>query len=98
MNYLKKKFNGPVPDHIDGVTCEACVYGERWAKHHPACPKADVHRVTAAKALGIQPEEVSDEQRRQAKAINLGPCFGGPSPEPGQSLEEFCEAYQRSNW
>lgn len=36
----------------------------------------DVHRATAAEVFGIQPEEVSSEQRRYAKTINFGLIYG----------------------
>jgi DNA polymerase-1 len=36
----------------------------------------DVHRATAAETLGIKPQEVTSEQRRQAKAVNFGLIYG----------------------
>ena len=36
----------------------------------------DVHRATAAEVFATTPEEVSDEQRRSAKAINFGLIYG----------------------
>jgi len=36
----------------------------------------DVHRATAADVFGIQAEQVSDDQRRSAKAINFGLIYG----------------------
>jgi DNA polymerase-1 len=36
----------------------------------------DIHRATAAEILGLQPDEVSTEQRRSAKAINFGLIYG----------------------
>ncbi|HXH01853.1 MAG TPA: DNA polymerase I [Candidatus Competibacteraceae bacterium] len=36
----------------------------------------DIHRATAAEVLGLSPAEVSDEQRRAAKAINFGLIYG----------------------
>jgi len=36
----------------------------------------DVHRATAAEVFGAAPDEVSDEQRRTAKAINFGLIYG----------------------
>lgn len=40
---------------------------------------ADVHRLTAAKMYGINPEDVSKEQRYSAKAVNFGIMYGqGP--------------------
>jgi len=37
---------------------------------------ADVHRATAAEIFGVKPEQVSDEQRAAAKAINFGLIYG----------------------
>ncbi|MEN8261570.1 MAG: DNA polymerase I, partial [Pseudomonadota bacterium] len=37
---------------------------------------ADIHRATAAEVLGITADEVSNEQRRSAKAINFGLIYG----------------------
>jgi DNA polymerase I len=36
----------------------------------------DVHRATAAEVFGIAPAEVSDDERRSAKAINFGLIYG----------------------
>ena len=36
----------------------------------------DIHRRTAAEVAGIAPEEVDDEQRARAKAINFGIIYG----------------------
>ena len=36
----------------------------------------DVHRATAAKMFGVPEDEVTDEQRRQAKATNFGALYG----------------------
>ena len=36
----------------------------------------DVHRATAAEVFGRSPEEVTDDQRRSAKAINFGLIYG----------------------
>jgi DNA polymerase-1 len=36
----------------------------------------DIHRATAAEVFGFKPEEVSDERRRAAKAINFGLIYG----------------------
>jgi DNA polymerase-1 len=36
----------------------------------------DIHRATAAEVWGLRPEEVSDDQRRSAKAINFGLIYG----------------------
>ncbi|GAB2515835.1 DNA polymerase I [Microbulbifer agarilyticus] len=37
---------------------------------------ADIHRATAAEVFEVSVEEVSDEQRRRAKAINFGLIYG----------------------
>jgi DNA polymerase-1 len=36
----------------------------------------DVHRATAAEVFGVTVDEVSDDQRRSAKAINFGLMYG----------------------
>jgi len=36
----------------------------------------DVHRATAAEVFGMEPGEVTDDQRRSAKAINFGLMYG----------------------
>ncbi|WP_192483272.1 MULTISPECIES: DNA polymerase I [Cysteiniphilum] len=36
----------------------------------------DVHRATAAETLGIKADDVTPEQRRQAKAVNFGLIYG----------------------
>lgn len=36
----------------------------------------DIHRVTAAEVLGKKTEQVTDEERRQAKAVNFGLIYG----------------------
>ena len=36
----------------------------------------DIHRATAAEVFGLKPEQVSDERRRAAKAINFGLIYG----------------------
>ena len=36
----------------------------------------DVHRATAAEVFGVAPEQVSDDMRRNAKAINFGLIYG----------------------
>ena len=36
----------------------------------------DIHRATAAEVFSVAPDEVSDDQRRSAKAINFGLIYG----------------------
>ncbi len=36
----------------------------------------DVHRATAAEVFGVEPDDVDDDQRRAAKAINFGLIYG----------------------
>jgi DNA polymerase-1 len=36
----------------------------------------DIHRATAAEVFGVAPDQVDDEQRRSAKAINFGLIYG----------------------
>jgi len=36
----------------------------------------DIHRATAAEVMGVSPEQVTGEQRRNAKAINFGLIYG----------------------
>ncbi|OYV77837.1 MAG: DNA polymerase I [Chromatiales bacterium 21-64-14] len=37
---------------------------------------ADIHRATASEVFGVPPAQVSDDQRRSAKAINFGLIYG----------------------
>ncbi len=46
----------------------------------------DIHRATAAKVYGIPLEEVSSEQRRNAKAVNFGIIYGQSAFGLSQSL------------
>jgi len=48
--------------------------------------KADIHRATAAEVFGESPEEVTDEQRRRAKAINFGLMYGMSAYGLGRQL------------
>ena len=48
----------------------------------------DVHRATAAKMFSVPEDEVTDEQRRQAKATNFGALFGSISQRAGQLLPD----------
>ncbi len=60
----------------------------------------DIHRLTAARVLGIPIERVSDEERQRAKAVNFGILYGMSETrlarEQGLSrveAHEFIEAY-----
>ena len=60
----------------------------------------DIHRRTASEVLGIFPEMVTDEQRRQAKAINFGVIYGmsafGLAKQLGiarREAQEFIDTY-----
>jgi hypothetical protein len=60
----------------------------------------DIHRSTAAEIFGVSLEEVTNEQRRNAKAINFGLIYGmsefGLSNQLGISLQEarsYMDAY-----
>ena len=60
----------------------------------------DIHRATAAEILGLQPEAVSGEQRRSAKAINFGLIYGmsafGLARQLGierQEAQDYVDAY-----
>lgn len=60
----------------------------------------DIHKWTAADAYGIEPEDVTEEQRRNAKVINFGVLYGmsphGLSAATGMSFsaaKDFIEKY-----
>jgi DNA polymerase-1 len=60
----------------------------------------DVHRATAAEVFSVRPDDVDDNQRRSAKAINFGLIYGmspfGLSRQLGISLDEargYTEVY-----
>ncbi len=60
----------------------------------------DIHRATAAEILGLQPDEVTGEQRRSAKAINFGLIYGmsafGLARQLGierQEAQDYVDAY-----
>jgi DNA polymerase-1 len=62
----------------------------------------DIHRETAARIFGVEPEEVSDGMRDRAKTINYATIYGqGPSALASQlgvsreEAEEFIESYFR---
>ena len=52
----------------------------------------DIHRITAAKVLGIPEDEITPEERNRAKAVNFGVIYGmsgfGLSEELGISRKE----------
>lgn len=50
----------------------------------------DVHRQTAARMLGKPPDQVTDDERRSAKPVNFGVCFGmGPSGLVESALKDY---------
>jgi DNA polymerase-1 len=65
--------------------------------------RQDVHTRTAAEVCGIAPEEVTPEQRRNAKVVNFGVMYGlsdfGLARDTGMSQEDarvFIAAYFQS--
>ena len=46
----------------------------------------DIHRITAAKVFGVEPEEVTKEMRSNAKAVNFGIIYGMSSFGLGQEI------------
>jgi DNA polymerase-1 len=65
--------------------------------------RQDVHTRTAAEVCGITPEEVTHEQRRNAKVVNFGVMYGlsdfGLARDTGMSREDariFIDAYFQS--
>ena len=59
----------------------------------------DVHRATAGEVFGVPPEEVTDDQRRSAKAINFGLIYGmsafGLARQIGVSRTQAAEYIER---
>lgn len=60
----------------------------------------DIHRVVAAQVNGVEPEQVTEEMRRQAKAVNFGIIYGqsafGLARElgiPKDAAAKFIDAY-----
>ncbi len=64
----------------------------------------DIHRATAAKVYGVPLEEVTSEQRRNAKAVNFGIIYGQsafglsqnlgiPRTEAAQIIEQYFTQY-----
>lgn len=65
---------------------------------------ADIHRATAAQVFGVPLDEVTDEQRRNAKAVNFGIVYGISSfglsqdlsisrKEAAEYIEKYFETY-----
>ena len=65
----------------------------------------DVHRRTAAEVAGIEPAEVTDDQRARAKAINFGIIYGSSAfgianqlgiaqAEAQQTIDRYFERYR----
>ena len=46
----------------------------------------DIHRLTAAKVVGVDSEQVTEEQRSQAKAINFGLIYGMGARKLAQTI------------
>ena len=46
----------------------------------------DIHRATSAEIFGLHPDDVTDEQRRSAKAVNFGLIYGMSSFGLGKQL------------
>ncbi len=62
----------------------------------------DVHRATAAEVFGIAPDQVTDDQRRAAKAINFGLMYGMSAFGLARQLridqaraQDYCDLYFR---
>src|SRR5690606_18555764 len=59
----------------------------------------DIHRATAARVYGVSLEEVTSEQRRNAKAVNFGIIYGqsafGLSQNLGISRREASEIIEQ---
>lgn len=73
---MQNKFH----DHLD--VCGQCrehpfdLFDGAKLLHETA---SDIHRETAARALGIKPEDVTEETRRAAKAVNFGQMYSNGS-------------------
>ena len=62
--------------------------------------KMDIHRITASQVLGIPFDQITPEQRRQAKAVNFGIIYGIGAFSLSQDLgitrkeaEKYIESY-----
>ncbi len=69
------------------------------------CKEEDIHRRTAAEVLGIDPEDVTPEDRAQAKAVNFGIIYGSsafglanqlgiPNYAAQQYIDDYFERYE----
>ena len=55
----------------------------------------DIHRYTASLMFKVKPEEITDEERRQAKAVNFGAAYGSG---PGGLVAYFQSLGQLISW
>ncbi|MCL2362832.1 MAG: DNA polymerase I [Defluviitaleaceae bacterium] len=66
----------------------------------------DIHRLTASQVLGVSPEEVTPQQRNNAKAVNFGIIYGisayglsqdigVPQKEADSYIQSYFEKYPR---
>jgi len=70
--------------------------------------EADIHLHTAARCYGLDPSEISGEQRKRAKAVNFGILYGAGPPTIAEALTKkglpttnleaatICSAYHRA--
>jgi DNA polymerase I len=62
----------------------------------------DLHKITAARMTGKTPEEVTDEERRGAKAVNFGAAYGIGAAALVQSAWEsyglVLDVYEAKRW
>src|SRR5690606_20246860 len=67
----------------------------------------DIHRATAARVYGIPLEEVTSDQRRNAKAVNFGiiygqsafglsQCLGNPRKDAAAIMDQYLSRYTGS--
>jgi len=56
------------PDYYDDY--------DRGGQYYEVPEEYDVHTLTAAAIMGIDPGDVTPEQRRAAKAVNFGRMYG----------------------
>lgn len=103
MKYQQKTFMVPVADKVD-VGCLACVFGERFHEHDPKCSKARTCGVCDREHPKEWDHYLAPCQAPSCTRAEDSPKKGfcsehaaGPQLAPDQSLEEFCNAYQRCN-